>query len=91
MRHKKQRFSLNRFSSLRKATVKELTRSVFLRQKVVTTAKKAKAARQTVEKIISLAKRKDLAAKRRVYDLVGDHSLVKTLFNDIAPLAFEIY
>ena len=86
MRHKKQRFSLNRFSSLRKATVKELTRSVFLRQKVVTTAKKAKAARQTVEKIISLAKRKDLAAKRRVYDLVGDHSLVKTLFNDIAPL-----
>jgi len=86
MRHKKQRYSLNRFSSYRKATVKALTRSVLLRQRVITTAKKAKAARVNIEKVISLAKKEDLTARRKVYDLLNDHALVKTLFNDIAPL-----
>ena len=86
MRHKKQRFSLNRFSSFRKATIRELTKSVLLHQRVITTEKKAKAARQNIEKIISLTKKGDIAAKRRAYDLIGDHSLVKTIFNDIAPL-----
>lgn len=86
MRHKKQRFSLNRFSSLRKATVKELARSLISRQKIVTTEKKAKAARPLVEKIITLAKKGDLNSKRKVYSLLGDHKLVKHIFNDIAPL-----
>jgi large subunit ribosomal protein L17 len=85
MRHKKQKFALNRFTSWRRATVLSLARSLLKYQRLKTTIIKAKATQPLVEKIIALAKKNTLAQKRRVYQLLRDHKSVSLLFSDIAP------
>jgi len=85
MRHRQSRYQLNRFTSWRRATELSLARNLLIHQSIKTTKIKAKAVRPLVEKLISLGKENSLAAKRRAYDLLRDHSLVSLLFNDIAP------
>ena len=85
MRHRKARNLLNRFTSWRKATLVSLARSLLLHQSIKTTMHKAKSAKPLIEKLISLAKRNTLAAKRQAFRILGDHSLVKLLFTEIAP------
>jgi len=84
MRHKIKTDSFSRFSSYRKATINSIVRSLLLNQKIITTQAKAKSARVVAEKLISLGKKNTLAAKRRAYSVLCDHSLVSMLFNDIA-------
>jgi len=85
MRHKKLRHQLNRFTSWHEATLKSLSRSLLINQSIKTTKARAKAARPMVEKIITLGKDNTLSAKRKVFSMLGDHSLVALLFNEIAP------
>lgn len=85
MRHRQSRYQLNRFTSWRKATELSLARNLFIHQSIKTTKTKAKAVKPLVEKLISLGKENSLAAKRRAYSLLRDHSLISLLFNDIAP------
>jgi large subunit ribosomal protein L17 len=85
MRHRKTRYSLNRFTSWRKATIVSLARNLFKHQRIKTTLTRAKACQPFVEKIVSLAKQNTLIQKRRVYKFLGQHSLVSLLFKDIAP------
>lgn len=86
MRHAKKRADLNRFTSWRRATLKSIARSVIIHQRIKTTKTKANAVRPIVEKLISLAKQNNLSAKRRAFEVLNDHFLVKILFNDIGPL-----
>lgn len=83
MRHAKAKNRLNRFTSWRKATLKSLARSILIYQSVKTTKAKAKAAQPLIEKLITLAKKDSLFAKRQAYAILCDHSLVSLLFNDI--------
>ena len=85
MRHRKSRLQLNRFTSWRKATLKSLMRSLLIHQSIKTSLTKAKATKPLVEKLISLAKRNTLAAKRRAFRILRDHKLVRLLFNEIGP------
>ena len=85
MRHRKQKFTLNRFTSWRRATVLSLVRNLLKYQRLKTTIIRAKAAQPLVEKIITLAKKNTLTQKRRAYQLLGDHRLVSLLFSDIGP------
>jgi len=85
MRHKKQRYQLNRFSSWRKSTINSLARNLIIYQSIKTTLHKAKAVRPQVEKLISLAKLNTLAAKRQAAKILNDHKLVSLLFADIGP------
>jgi large subunit ribosomal protein L17 len=85
MRHAKRRLQLNRFTSWHKATVRSLARNVIINQSIRTTSARAKACRQTVEKLISLAKDNTLFARRRAQSILGDHKLVAVLFNEIGP------
>ena len=85
MRHNKARNQLNRFTSWRKATILSLARSLFIYQRISTTAARAKAVRSTIDKLITMGKQNTLAKKRQAYKLLGDHKLVSMLFNDIAP------
>jgi large subunit ribosomal protein L17 len=85
MRHRKTNKRLNRNRSLRKATLRDLAKSVLLYQSIQTTKVKAKEARRLVEYLISLGKRQDLSSRRLAYAELGDHNLVSLLFNDIAP------
>ncbi|HOX54744.1 MAG: 50S ribosomal protein L17 [Candidatus Omnitrophica bacterium] len=85
MRHRNANKRLARNTSLRKATVRDLAKSVLLHQSIKTTELKAKEARRLVDRLISWGKRGDLSAKRLAYSVLCDHSLVSLLFNDIAP------
>lgn len=85
MRHAKKRLQLNRFTSWYKATMKALARSVFIDQSIKTTRAKAFAVKPVIEKLITLAKKNTLSAKRQAYKVLCDHNLVSKLFDDIGP------
>ena len=54
-------------------------------ERIVTTETRAKEARSIAEKMITLAKRGDLHARRQVLAYVMDETVVNNLFTDIAP------
>jgi large subunit ribosomal protein L17 len=85
MRHAKKRLQLGRFTSWHKATIKSLARNVVIHQSIKTTSSRAKASRQVVEKLISLAKENTLFARRQAQRILGEHKLVALLFNEIGP------
>jgi len=77
---------LSRKQGPRIALFKNLTVSVLRYEKVRTTEAKAKEIRGRVEKMITLAKRGDLAARREVLASFPNEPLVVTkLFDEIAP------
>ncbi len=85
MRHAKHSYSLNKSFSLRKALVISMAKNLLKYQRIKTTRNRAKATRQVIEKLITMGKEGSLAKKRMAYEILGDHQLVKLLFNDIAP------
>jgi len=85
MRHSKARYQMNRFTSWHKATVLSMVRNLVKYQSIKTTKTKALASRSLAEKLISLAKDNSLAAKRRAFKILGDHKLVKVLFDEVGP------
>jgi len=84
MRHQKVRTRLSRNSTLRQATMRDLAKSVLIRQRICTTKPKAKEARKLVDRLITLGKSGTLSAKRRAFAVLCDHDLVSRLFNTIA-------
>jgi len=62
-----------------------LASSLFQHERVRTTEAKAKALRPVAERLITFAKRGDVAARREVLKLVPDRDVVHRLFADIAP------
>ena len=77
---------LGRKMGPRKALYKNLTVSVLRYERVKTTEAKAKEIRGRVEKMITLAKRGDLSARRAVVSEFPNEPLVVTkLFDEIAP------
>jgi large subunit ribosomal protein L17 len=85
MRHRKNRIMLNRFTSWRKATLKSLARNLLVYESLKTTEEKARSVRPLVEKLILLAKQDTLNARRRAFQILGDHRLVSRLFKEIGP------
>lgn len=86
MRHGKKRTRFGRQSAHRVATLRNLARSVIIHQRIKTTRVKAKEARRVIEKLVTIAKRDSLEARRRAFGLLGDRALVLKLFKEIAPL-----
>ena len=86
MRHQKQRHKLSRDSAHRKALLMNLSKEVIQHERIKTTEAKAKAAKPQVEKLITLAKRGDLHARRQALSVLGhDKFLVHKLFEEVAP------
>ncbi len=85
MRHGKKVKKLSRTKSHRETMLSNLVISLFLHRMIKTTTAKAKALRPVAERLITFAKKGDLAAKRQVYRVLKDHKLVKKLFEEIAP------
>ena len=71
MRHREGGFKLQRDPSARRALLRVLATNVIERDRVITTVTKAKAVQPMVEKIITLAKKGDLASRRRVIARLG--------------------
>jgi large subunit ribosomal protein L17 len=62
-----------------------LATALFEHGRITTTEAKAKRLRPLAERLITFAKRGDLAARRRVMTVVRDKSVVHTLFTEIGP------
>ena len=85
MRHLKKGRSLHRSSSHRKAMLRNLAVSILLHERVQTTEAKAKEVRRLVERIITWGKRGDLHARRLTVRQVRSRTVVKRIFDDLAP------
>src|SRR5690554_1883982 len=62
-----------------------LAQSLFEHGRITTTETKAKRLRPYAERLITHAKRGDLAARRKVLGIISDKSVVHTLFTEIGP------
>src|SRR5215208_5388960 len=86
MRHGKKRHKLSRDSAHRKSLLKNLSRDVIEHERIKTSEAKAKAVKPHVEKLITLAKRGDLHARRQALSALGqDRFIVHKLFEEVAP------
>ena len=86
MRHQRKRHKLSRSASHRKALLRNLCKEVIDHERIQTTEAKAKAVRPEVEKLITLAKRGDLHARRQALSELGqDKFVVYKLFEEVAP------
>jgi large subunit ribosomal protein L17 len=81
---------LSRDSSARKALFRDLVTDLFLYERIQTTEAKAKEVRSIAEKLITLAKRGDLHARRQAAAFVrretlnGEQDAIQKLFSDLA-------
>lgn len=76
---------LGRPTDQRRAMLRNLVTSFLKNGKMETTVTRAKETRSLAEKMISLAKRGDLHARRQVLAFVTEEEVVKNLFDNIAP------
>lgn len=86
-------------SSQRKAMLREMTSQLIMKERIVTTEARAKEIRKTAEKMITLGKRGDLAARRQAAKFITNEiadvkeekdsvvvkSALQKLFSDVAP------
>lgn len=85
MRHKVAGYKLGRTTSHRRSLLRNMVTSLIIEERIETTVPKAKALRPSVEKMITLGKRGDLAARRQAAAyLMTDEALTK-LFDIIGP------
>lgn len=76
---------LGRPSAHRKSMLRNLVTDLLREGRITTTDCRAKEARRAAEKMITLAKRGDLHARRQVLAYVIDEDVVTNLFEEIAP------
>ena len=90
MRHGKNRHKLGRDKAHRKALLANLSKELIEHERIETTVAKAKAVKPEVEKLITLARRGDLHARRQALAALGqDKFVVYKLFEEIAPRYME--
>ena len=85
MRHKVAGYKLGRNTSHRRSLLRNLVTSVIIEERVETTVPKAKAAKPLVEKMITLGKRGDLAARRLAAAYLMTDAAVVKLFDTVGP------
>ena len=86
---------LGRTSSQRKAMLRDLATSLIVSERITTTEQRAKELRSVADKLVTLGKRGDIAARRRAGQTVRNveilnedgttQNALQKLFNDIAP------
>ncbi len=76
---------LGRDSAHRKAMLRNLVTDLLREERITTTDMRAKEAGRLAEKMITLAKRGDLHARRQVLGVIYDEDVVSKLFDEIAP------
>jgi large subunit ribosomal protein L17 len=85
MRHRAKGRQLSRTSSHRRALLNNMATSLFEHGRVITTEAKAKELRPFAEKLITLARRGDLHARRLVERKIKDRETLSRLFSEIGP------
>src|SRR5712675_1708396 len=85
MRHGKSHRKLNRKHEHRRAMFANMAAALIKHEQIVTTLPKAKDLRPIVERLVTLAKRGDLHARRQAISAIRDLVGVKKLFETIGP------
>ena len=85
MRHRKSVRKLNRTAAHRRATLRSLSKALFEKKHIRTTVAKAKEARRFSERLITLAKKGTLHARRLAMARLNDKGVVNILFDEIGP------
>jgi large subunit ribosomal protein L17 len=85
MRHRNKGRKLSRTASHKRATMRNMATSLFKHGRIETTTAKAKELRPYAERLVTLAKRGDLHARRLVATKIQDRTVLGALFDDIAP------
>ena len=85
MRHRSKKVTLDRKKAPRKALLGNLAAQVILYEKIQTTEAKAKAVKPLVEKMVTRAKKDNLANRRLLLAKLPIKSSVKKVFEVIAP------
>ena len=83
MRHRKAGKQLGRNTSHRRAMLRNMVTSLIEHEQIITTDAKAKVVRPVAEKMITLAKRGDLHARRQALAYMKDKGVVHKLFGDL--------
>ncbi len=83
MRHRKRGRKLGRNSSHRKAMFRNMVTSLFKYEQLETTDAKAKELRPVAEKMITLAKRGDLHARRQALSYMMDKTITHKMFEEL--------
>lgn len=76
---------LGRTSDHRRAMLRAMVTYLFETGKIETTVTRAKEVRAMAEKMMTLAKRDDLHAKRQVYSFITKETVAKKMIDEIAP------
>lgn len=84
MRHGMKHRKLNRTTNQRKALFSGLASALLTHEQITTTVPKAKELRTFADKMITLAKKGDLASRRRAISFLRDPELVSKLFSTLA-------
>jgi large subunit ribosomal protein L17 len=85
MRHRAKGRQLSRTSTHRRAMLNNMATSLFEHGRVITTEAKAKELRPFAEKLITLARRGDLHARRLVERKIKDREVLSRLLTEIGP------
>ncbi|NQU04604.1 MAG: 50S ribosomal protein L17 [Calditrichaeota bacterium] len=85
MRHLYDKPHLNRSKSHRKALFGNMSAALFLNKRITTTLGKARYARRFAERMITFARKGDVAARRHVVKFIRDKEAIKTLFDELGP------
>jgi large subunit ribosomal protein L17 len=85
MRHLNSGRKLNRSGSHRKALFRNMVLSLIRHGRITTTDAKAKELRRFADKMVTLGKQGDLAARRMAFAFMQSRDAVKKLFDEIAP------
>lgn len=85
MRHRARGRQLSRTASHRRALLNNLATSLFAHERIVTTTAKAKELRPLAERLITLARRGDLHARRLAGRRIADRTVLQRLFAEIGP------
>jgi len=85
MRHLKKGKKFHRISGRRRSFLRNLVNDVIRTGSVETTEVRAKAVRSPLEKLVSLAKRQTLAARRLILSRTGSKAVTEKLYGELAP------
>ena len=88
MRHRVEGRKFGREMDARRLMMRNLVKSMIEHGQLKTTLPKAKEMREYVERIITYGKNDTVHSRRLAYSVLGDRTLVKKVFDEIAP-AFE--
>ena len=85
MRHRNQGRKLNRTPTHRAALLSSLASALIKHEQIATTLPKAKELRRVTDRLITLAKKGDLSARRLAMSRIQNEAMVSKLFGTLGP------